>query len=231
MNESDYPSVRIGDGAHPARTEPRPPVCAPPVSECAARTEPRPPVCAPNLPERKTPSKNSVKISALDNRSVILYVTICTTGRVPVLTNPLAFDCIVAAFRSAMYWHVGKFIVMPDHIHFFCGPGTWPPYDFHKWVSFLKSSISRTFPLSLRERIEEWNTGGRGAHGGAPSQVRARCAHHLFQMQCWDTQIRTGDHYARKWEYTRNNPVRKSLVSATDDWPYQGEINVLEWHD
>lgn len=116
-----------------------------------------------DAPARKAPSKNSVKFPVGSNRAVILYVTICTTRRIPVLANPQAFDCIVAAFRQASYWRVGRFVVMPDHIHFFCGPGIWPPYDFHKWVSFLKSSISRTFPLPLRERVEGWNTGGRGS--------------------------------------------------------------------
>ena len=55
--------------------------------------------------------------------------------------------------------------------------------------------------------------------------------HHLFQMQCWDTQLRTGESYAQKWEYVRNNPVRKGLCQVPEDWPYQGELNVLAWHD
>ena len=53
----------------------------------------------------------------------------------------------------------------------------------------------------------------------------------LFQRECWDTQLRKGDSYAVKWEYVRNNPVRRGLVDNVDAWPYQGEMNVLEWHD
>jgi putative transposase len=164
----------------------------------------------PVLPERKSPSKNSVKTSPLSNRSIILYVTICTTMRAPILANKEAFDCIVGAFSQASYWLVGRFLVMPDHIHFFCAPATFPPYSFHAWLSYEKSVISRTFPLSLREQIGE---------------------NHLFQMQCWDTQMRTGDGYFQKLEYVRNNPVRKGLVSNPDDWPYQGVVNALSWHD
>ncbi|MBP5231846.1 MAG: transposase [Planctomycetes bacterium] len=169
--------------------------------------------------ERKTPSKNSVKYQASDNRAVILFVTICTNGRAPFLANQEAFDCIVAAFRQASYWLVGKFVVMPDHIHFFCAPGTWPPYDFHKWMAFLKSAISRSFPW--RRQVDEWNQSKRC---GASTR-------HLFQVQCWDTQLRLGDSYGQKWEYVRNNPVRKGLAAVPDDWPYQGELNVLTWHD
>ncbi|MDO4365539.1 MAG: SpoIIE family protein phosphatase [bacterium] len=53
----------------------------------------------------------------------------------------------------------------------------------------------------------------------------------LFQRDCWDRQLRTGESYAQKWEYVRNNPVRKGLVAHADEWPYQGQVNVLEWHE
>ena len=53
----------------------------------------------------------------------------------------------------------------------------------------------------------------------------------LWQRDCWDRQLRTGESYTQKWEYVRNNPVRKGLVANADDWPYQGELNVLEWHE
>lgn len=51
----------------------------------------------------------------------------------------------------------------------------------------------------------------------------------LWQRQCWDTQLRTGESYDAKWDYVRNNPVRKGLVASPDDWPFQGELNVLSW--
>jgi len=50
-----------------------------------------------------------------------------------------------------------------------------------------------------------------------------------WQSDCWDTQIRSGTHYHEKWEYVRLNPVRKELVEESDDWPWQGELNVLRW--
>ena len=53
----------------------------------------------------------------------------------------------------------------------------------------------------------------------------------LFQRDCWDRQLRTGESYKQKWEYVRNNPVRKGLVANADEWPYQGELNVLAWHE
>jgi hypothetical protein len=53
----------------------------------------------------------------------------------------------------------------------------------------------------------------------------------LWQSGCWDTQILTETQYEEKWEYVHNNPVRKGLVIHADDWPYQGRMNVLEWHE
>lgn len=50
-----------------------------------------------------------------------------------------------------------------------------------------------------------------------------------WQSDCWDTQVRSGTHYAEKWEYVRNNPMRAGLVNTPEDWPWQGEINVLRW--
>jgi hypothetical protein len=39
------------------------------------------------------------------------------------------------------------------------------------------------------------------------------------------------DSYSEKWYYVRNNPVRASLVEHADNWPFQGELEILFWHD
>ena len=53
----------------------------------------------------------------------------------------------------------------------------------------------------------------------------------LWQQDGWDTQLRQGESYQAKWEYVRRNPVRAGLVSAPEDWLFQGELNILPWHD
>jgi putative transposase len=158
----------------------------------------------PSLRGRKRPSKNSVLLTH-DNRAIILFVTVVTNLRQRVLDNKMALDCIIDAWRKADNWLVGRFVIMPDHIHFFCAPSTYPPSNFHSWLNYWKSLSARTFPVS--HNIPLW------------------------QRNCWDTQLRKGDSYAAKWKYVRNNPVRRGLVDNVDAWPYQGEMNVLEWHD
>lgn len=41
--------------------------------------------------------------------------------------------------------------------------------------------------------------------------------------------MRNGDQYHEKWLYVRENPVRAGLVTDADEWPFQGDINVLRW--
>ena len=53
----------------------------------------------------------------------------------------------------------------------------------------------------------------------------------LWQNGCWDTQMRTGEQYETKWEYMRDNPVRKGLADKADEWPYQGVVHDLQWVD
>ena len=50
-----------------------------------------------------------------------------------------------------------------------------------------------------------------------------------WQTDCWDTQLRSAEHYHERWEYVRLNPVRKELVNRVEDWPWQGELDVLRW--
>ena len=167
------------------------------------------------LPVRRHPSKNSVR--TIGSRSTILFVTVCAEGRKPIFASHDMMSMIVSAWTDADKWIVGQYMIMPNHIHFFCSPVTYPPYDFQKWIIYWKRLTAQIFA-----RVN-------GSRGRSPSQdVRSS---RLWQGGCWDTQIRTGDQYKEKWEYVRNNPVRKGLVANADDWPYQGRMNVLEWHE
>jgi hypothetical protein len=51
----------------------------------------------------------------------------------------------------------------------------------------------------------------------------------VWQRHFWDTQLRRGENYDVKWNYVVENPVRASLVPRAEDWPYQGELNILRW--
>jgi REP element-mobilizing transposase RayT len=50
----------------------------------------------------------------------------------------------------------------------------------------------------------------------------------LWQPGFFDHILRSDESYSEKWNYVRDNPVRAGLVETADDWPYQGEIVVID---
>lgn len=136
------------------------------------------------------------------NQTILLFVTLCTKDRRPVLANAAMRDRLLHWWGAADRWRVGRYVIMPDHIHLFCAPGTIPPPPLRSWMAYWKNGVSRD---TSREP--------------------------LWQRDFWDTQLRAGESYASKWEYVIRNSVRHGLVTSEADWPYQGEVHRLEWHD
>ncbi|MBX3735351.1 MAG: transposase [Candidatus Didemnitutus sp.] len=138
-----------------------------------------------------------------NDRSCIVFLTVCTRNRQPLLANVRMHECMREAWRTADRWLVGRYVVMPDHVHLFCSPGTIPPSSLRVWVSFWKATSAKASGL------------GRD----------------LWQQNFWDTQLRRHESYGAKWEYVQQNPVRAGLVDSSDAWPFHGEMNELSWHD
>jgi len=196
------------------------------------------------FPVRHHPSMNSVR--TIGFRSTILFVTVCTEGRKSILACRDMASIIVSAWADADNWIVGLYVIMPDHVHFFCSPATCPPCDFHKWIMYWKRLATQMAArvdarppvdaarVDARPPVDAARVDARPPRDAARGYARPpRDAHppRLWQSGCWDVQIRTGIQYKEKWEYVRNNPVRRGLVVNADDWPYQGRMNVLEWHE
>jgi putative transposase len=136
------------------------------------------------------------------NRSIIIYVTVCAARRRQILASPTVHEAVVAAWSNASTWFVGRYVVLPDHIHLFCAPNAIDAPSLEQWMSYWKSRVTRTL----------------GKHSGE-----------LWQRDHWDRQLRRGESYDEKWEYIRNNPVRHGYVNNANDWPYQGVLNELRW--
>ena len=54
----------------------------------------------------------------------------------------------------------------------------------------------------------------------------ARAAGVRWQDDFFDHRIRDAASLTEKWEYIRNNPVRKNMVRSPDDWPYQWQSDL-----
>jgi len=155
-----------------------------------------------DLPDRKTPAHRSV--IDVGNRSSIIFVTVCSNERKKIFAEGKVHDLLVRGWQASGQWLIGRYIILPDHIHFFCSPGIRDHEPLTRWMSRWKAQVSR-----------DW--------------LGTKCS--LWQRSFWDRQLRSGDSYSEKWSYVRNNPVRHGLVTRADEWPYQGELNVLQWHD
>jgi putative transposase len=137
------------------------------------------------------------------NTPIIVFVTVCSKGHKPIFANREAHHTIRAAWTASTNWLVGRYVLMPDHVHLFCAPSALVPEPLQTWVAFWKSKAARHWPR----------------RDDAP----------IWQRHCWDTQLRRGESYNEKWDYVVNNPIRAELVKKSEDWPYQGEMNVLRW--
>lgn len=101
-------------------------------------------------------------------------------------------------------WRVGRDVLMPDHVHFFCAPSS----DSHpleifvgKWKKWTSKYAHRRLGLNTP----------------------------LWQKEFFDHVLRSSENYAEKSEYVRHDPLRAKLVSAAEDWPYQGELHDLRY--
>jgi putative transposase len=50
----------------------------------------------------------------------------------------------------------------------------------------------------------------------------------VWQPGFFDHILRSDESYSEKWNYVRDNPVRAGLVKAAEDWPYQGEVVLID---
>jgi REP element-mobilizing transposase RayT len=149
------------------------------------------------LPRRKRPVHG---FFTFPQQPTIVFLTVCTKNRERWLATPEIHARLCSLWREAQKWMVGRYVLMPDHLHLFCSPGDQPgPLD--NWVRFWKSGFSK----------------------------RDRDPAHRWQAQHWDTRLRRNESYDAKWDYVRHNPVRAGIVDRPEDWPYQGELHAIRW--
>jgi REP element-mobilizing transposase RayT len=135
----------------------------------------------------------------------IYFLTTCTHLRKPILASKPIIQILVDEWhneRSRHGWVVGRYVIMPDRVHFFCAPES-------------DAKLLSTF-LGL---WKEWTSKAIKRAVGLPRRV--------WQEEFFDRVLRSSESYAQKWDYVRENPTRAGLVMRADDWPWQGEIDEL----
>jgi hypothetical protein len=69
------------------------------------------------------------------DQATIVFVTVCTKERAKQLANSNVHDALLQAWKKADRWMIGAYVIMPDHIHFFCSP-TDIDIAIEPWITF-----------------------------------------------------------------------------------------------
>ena len=139
--------------------------------------------------------------------SPIYFFTACVAGRKPLLAGEDALRILSEVWRNSAAhddWYVGRFMLMPDHVHFFARSAR-EAKTRAEWCKAWKS-------ISSRRIIKALNT--------SPP---------IWQADTFDHILRSADSYSEKWEYVSANPVRAGFVAKAELWPWQGEIHNLKF--
>ena len=141
----------------------------------------------------------------------LFFVTTCSWHRLSLLARESVHSAFRAFAEAAQDRgvFVGKYVVMPDHLHLFVAFAVAPVYDrplptLSSWIKSLKNSLSK----ELRKQNEP-----------APH----------WQRGFFDHVLRSKESYGEKWTYVENNPVRAGLVKDPTAWPFRGEICELRF--
>jgi REP element-mobilizing transposase RayT len=135
----------------------------------------------------------------------IYFVTTCTFRRRAVLATSQIATLLSDEWRDAHDrhgWAIGRYVIMPDHVHFFCRAeldAKSLPIFMQKWKQWSSKRMAREIKL----------------------------AGSVWQGEFFDHVLRSSESYNQKWDYVKENPVRAGLAKKSDDWPFQGEIESL----
>ncbi|MCX6997642.1 MAG: transposase [Kiritimatiellaeota bacterium] len=144
-------------------------------------------------------------VSRTERMRPLFFVTICAHSRCPLLANDAVHRQFLDFCRRApekLQVHVGRYVLMPDHIHVFVSCAG--SQTLSRWVKALKGFLAK---------------GWREQNLAAP----------FWQKSFFDHLMRSGESYAGKWSYVCQNPVRAGLVKTAEEWLLAGEIERLTW--
>ena len=135
----------------------------------------------------------------------IYFITTCTLDRRRILASKEVAEILTDEWRNARNhhgWAIGRYVIMPEHVHFFC--------KAELDAKALPTFMQRWKEWSSKRMARELNLSGR-----------------IWQEEFFDHVLRSSESYSQKWDYVKENPVRAGLVKSSNEWPGQGEIESL----
>ena len=107
---------------------------------------------------------------------------------------------------------VGRYVIMPDHVHLFLCFGSNCTITLSEWIKGMKRQLNSALSdCSVR-----------------PTRISGQILSSLWQPGFHDHLLRSSESYVDKWNYVHENPVRTGLVETAEAWPYAGEIGIID---
>lgn len=132
------------------------------------------------------------RLNHLWSSHAVYFITICTRDRRPVLATAQMhelFRCEWETGHARHGWLTGRYVIMPDHVHFFCAEQA--EGAIHRLSRFIGG-------------WKEWTAKG--------VLIKPAGSGSLWQKEFFDHVLRSEESYAEKWAYVRENPVRAELA-------------------
>jgi putative transposase len=143
------------------------------------------------------------RLGRIFGNNPVFFVTLCAYRRRKLLATRPVNTAFIRFARRAYEEHniaVGRYVIMPDHLHLFvCGPDD---FELGRWIGVLKQILAKA--------------------------IETERSHPIWQRGFFDHLLRNDESYGQKWNYVRENPVRGGLVTNAADWPYAGEIVIID---
>lgn len=133
------------------------------------------------------------------------FITVCVHKRRKILDNPDAHRILQKHWEKTLDlygWAIGSYVIMPDHVHFFC-----------------TDAASTTTLSKMIASWKQWSAKELAAFSGISVP--------FWQKEFFDHLLRSSESYSEKWNYVRQNPVRAELIPDAEEWPYKGHIHYL----
>ncbi len=130
----------------------------------------------------------------------VYFLTACTAERRQLLDQP-PVHAVFAAFSKAAGSRgvfVGRYVLMPDHVHCFAAFRPDSP-SLSRWMQSLKVKLAEVL-------------------------LKIGCAAPYWQKGFFDHVLSSAESYAEKWEYVRLNPVRARLVERARIGPIRARF-------
>ena len=143
------------------------------------------------------------RLGRLYNSNPLYFITTSTFKRHRFLTNNDVSRILADEWSKCLDlhgWAIGSYVIMPDHVHFFCKSAT-DKQNLSQVMQAWKQWTSKRIKKALYRSLPVWNS------------------------EFFDHVLRSEESYSEKWHYVFSNPVRAGLVDKPEEWKCWGFIH------